>query len=165
MRPLDRKPINPPAVKSPAAEGEPTAQHVHDKLGVLVVDDDHLVRVLVQLGLERDGADVWLASNGPEAIRLYRAHRERIAVVLLDVHMPVLDGPATLDALRRLNPEVLVCFMSGDTGAYAPQELLQRGAASLIAKPFPINKLANNLRLLAQGAPADLLPSVGGCRG
>jgi DNA-binding response OmpR family regulator len=116
----------------------------------------------VQLGLERDGFDVWLASDGREAIPLYRTHRESIAVVLLDVHMPGLDGPATLDALRRLNPEVLVCFMSGDTGDYDPQELLQRGAARFIAKPFHINQLAYDLRLLMQGVPADLLLFVGG---
>src|SRR5262245_21728852 len=165
MRPLDRTLLNPPAAKSRAAEGEPTAQQVRDKLGVLVADDDHLVRVLVQLGLERDGVDVWLASDGREAIHLYRTHRESIAVVLLDVHMPGLDGPATLDALRRLDPEVLVCFMSGDTGDYDPQELLQRGAAGLIAKPFHINHLADSLRLLAQGVPADLPPYVGGWQG
>jgi CheY-like chemotaxis protein len=165
MRPLDRKLINPLAATSQAAEGEPTSQRARDKLGVLVADDDHLVRVLVQLGLERDGVDVWLASDGREAIHQYRTHQESIAVVLLDVHMPVLDGPATLDALRRLNPEVLVCFMSGDTGDYDPQELLQRGAAGLIAKPFHINHLADSLRLLAQGVPADLPPYVGGWQG
>jgi CheY-like chemotaxis protein len=132
---------------------------------VLVVDDDHLVRILVQLGLERDGVDVWLAADGREATRLYRAHRESITVVLLDVHMPGPDGPATLDALRGLNPDVLVCFMSGDTGDYDPQELLRRGAARIIAKPFPINQLANDLRLLTQGVPADVLPSVGDARG
>jgi CheY-like chemotaxis protein len=120
MPPLDRQLIHPPVATSQAAEGEPTAQQVHEKLGVLVVDDNRLVRTMVQLGLERDGFDVWLASNGRDAIHLYRALRDRIAVVLLDVHMPGLDGPATLDALRRLNPDVLVCFMSGDTGDYEP---------------------------------------------
>jgi CheY-like chemotaxis protein len=86
-------------------------------------------------------------------------------VVLLDVHMPVLDGPATLDALRRLNPEALVYFMSGDTGAYDPHELLRRGAASLIAKPFTLNELSGHLRRLTQGEPTDPLPPIGGCQG
>jgi CheY-like chemotaxis protein len=113
----------------------------------------------------RDGFDVWLAADGREAIDLYREHRESIAVVLLDVRMPGLDGPGTLDALRELNPEVLACFMSGDTGAYDPQELLRRGAASIIAKPFHIDQLANNLRRLTQRVLADLFPSVGGCQG
>jgi two-component system, OmpR family, response regulator len=163
MPPLDRKLTHPPAATSQAAEAEPTVQQVHGTPGVLVVDDDYLVRILVQRRLERDGFDVWLASNGWEAIHRYRTHRDRIAVVLLDVHMPGLDGPATLDALRRLNPEVLVCLMSGDPGDYDPQELLQRGATGIIAKPFQINQLANHLRLLTQGVPAGRLPSAEGC--
>jgi DNA-binding response OmpR family regulator len=126
-----------------------------------VVDDEHLVRIMVQLGLERDGFDVWLASNGREALRLYRTLRHRIGVVLLDVCMPDLDGPATLDALRKLNPEVLVCFMSGDTGDYEPEELRQRGAAYVLAKPFLLNELSNVLRLLVHGGSADRLQSGG----
>jgi CheY-like chemotaxis protein len=73
------------------------------KLGVLVVDDDCHVRLMVQRGLERDGFEVWLAPTGDEAVELYRQLRERISVVLLDVRMPGLDGPATLDALRALD--------------------------------------------------------------
>lgn len=135
------------------------------KPGVLVVDDDHLVRIMLQLGLERNGFDVWLATNGREAIDLYRAHREEIAVVLLDVRMPGLDGPATLDAMRRLNPEVRACFMSGDTGDYEPNDLLQRGGARVVAKPFLLDELANILRLLVLRVPAELLPSGIVCQG
>ena len=81
---------------------EPTVRLYREPPGVLVVDDDHLVRVLAQMGLERDGFEVWLAANGREAIDLYRTHRKDISVVLLDVCMPDLDGPHTLDALRTL---------------------------------------------------------------
>ena len=130
------------------------------KPGVLVVDDEHLVRVMVQLGLERSGFDVMAACDGREAIELYRAHREDIAVVLLDVRMPGLDGPKTLDALRQLDPNVSACFMSGDFGAYDPDQLIERGAAYVIAKPFFLDELANILRLLVNGASADLFPSV-----
>jgi two-component system, OmpR family, response regulator len=165
MRPLNRKPIDPLAEGSPAAEGERTARPLREKPGVLVVDDEHLVRVMVQLGLERNGFDVWLAPDGREAIRLYRKHRDRIAVVLLDVRMPGLDGPQTLDALRELNPKVPACFMSGNTGAYEPEELRQRGAAYVIAKPFRLDQLANVLWLLVHGMPADLLPPGGGMPG
>ena len=120
---------------------------------------------MVQLGLERNGFVVWLACNGREAIELYRRHTEEIAVVLLDVRMPGLDGPQTLEVLRELNPEVLACFMSGCTGPYKPEELLQRGAAHVIAKPFRLDDLANILRLMTQGVAADLLPSGRVCQG
>ena len=154
MRPPNHKLVDPPATTSQAAEGEATLRQPHAKPGVLVVDDDYLVRVMVQRGLERNGFDVWLASGGREAIELYRKHRDSIAVVLLDVRMPSPDGPQTLDALRELNPGIRACFMSGDTGAHDPEGLRQRGAACVIAKPFLVEDLANVLRQVTQRGPA-----------
>lgn len=157
MRQQHRKLTDSSGGESQAAVADPTA-HCRNKPGVLVVDDEYLVRIMVQLGLERNGFEVWPASNGREAVALYRAYRNEIAIVLLDVRMPGLDGPQTLDALRELNPKVLACFMSGDTGAYEPEELVQRGAAQVIAKPFHLDELASILRLLAFGVPVDLRP-------
>jgi CheY-like chemotaxis protein len=130
-----------------------------------VVDDDRLVGIVVQLGLEREGFEVWLAPSGREAINLYRQHGDCIAVVLLDVCMPGLDGPRTLDALRELNPGIHACFMSGNTGSYEPGELLQHGAASVIDKPFPMQQLLDILQPLTQRIPAELLPADEVCQG
>jgi CheY-like chemotaxis protein len=135
----------------------------HEKPGILLVNDDHLVRGLLQLGLERKGFDVWLARNGREAIDLYQGHRENIDVVLLDVRMPGLDGPATLDALRELNPAVQACFMSSDTDGYKTEELIRRGAVQVLVRPFLLEDLADILCKLARRAPADLLPSGKAC--
>ena len=165
MRQPQRKLSGPRDETSQADAAEPTIRQPCAKPGVLVVDDEHLLRILLQLGLERDGFDVWLARNGREAIDVYRRHTDEIAVVLLDVHMPGLDGLQTLEVLRELNPEVLVCFMSGDTGADESDELLQRGAAQVIAKPFHLDDLTNILRLMAQSVSADLLPSGRVCQG
>jgi CheY-like chemotaxis protein len=165
MRTQDGEPTHPPADASQTGEGKQTVPKQRERPGVLVVDDEHLVRIMVQLGLERDGFDVWLAANGQEAIQRYQAHRDRIGVVLLDIRMPGLDGPGTLDALRQVNPDVLVCFMTGELGGYTAEELRQRGAAHVIAKPFYLDHLANILRLLTQGVPADQLPSRGAGRG
>src|SRR5579883_1265425 len=73
------------------------------RVGVLVVEDDDLVRRVVEMGLRQSEFDVWSALDGREAIELYRREREHVDVVLLDVRMPGLDGPEILDALRELN--------------------------------------------------------------
>jgi hypothetical protein len=74
MRPRYRKLVDPPAEASQAAEGEATVRRPRDKPGVLVVDDNRLVRIMVLLGLERDGFDVWLASGGRDPhLRLVHA--------------------------------------------------------------------------------------------
>jgi CheY-like chemotaxis protein len=162
MRQQDREPFAPSPATSQTAVAEPPVRQLREKPGVLVADDEHIVRSILQLGLGRAGFEVWVAPNGRAAIDLYREHRENIAVVLLDVRMPGLDGPQTLDALRRLNPDVLACFMSGNTGVYDPEELLERGAASVIDKPFHLDQLVDILRLLAHDVSADLLPSGNG---
>ena len=125
-----------------------------DGAGVLVVDDDHAVRVLVQLGLEQRGVQVWAAANGRQAVDLFQQHRERISLVLLDVLMPGIDGPGTLEALQREDPNVLACFMSGNTGVYTVEELIRRGAAHVIAKPFRLDELCQVLGTVVDGRSA-----------
>jgi CheY-like chemotaxis protein len=136
-----------------SAESLPPTSEPSARPGVLVVDDNHLVRAMVQLGLERNGFEVWVAAGGHEAIALYREQKEHIAVVLLDVQMPGLDGPETLDGLRQLNSDIIACFMSGYTGPYETEDLIRRGAARVIAKPFLVSDLANSLRVVAHLAP------------
>ena len=109
-------------------------------------------------------SDVWLARNGREAIDLYHGHAEKIAVVLLDVCMPGLDGLETLKVFRGLDPEVVSCFMSSESGVHDPEKLLQRGAAQVIPKPFRLDDLASILRLLSLRVSADLCPSGSVCR-
>jgi CheY-like chemotaxis protein len=161
---INRKRLEPSAQACETAAGELSARQPRARPGVLVVDDEHVVRIIVQLGLERENFHVWLASNGREAIELYRTHRDHIDVVLLDVCMPGLDGFQTLERLRELNPRILTCFMSGHPGSYRPEELRQRDAAQVIAKPFHLDQLAHVLRLLVNGGPAALLPSGGNAR-
>jgi CheY-like chemotaxis protein len=149
--------------KSNVAEGERRDSQPCEKPRILLANEDHLVRVLLQLGLERKGFDVWLACNGRDAIDLYRGHLENFDIVLLDVCMPGLDGPATLDGLREINPAVQACFTSSDTAGYKVEELLQLGAAHVFVKPYTVEDLASVLWSLARGAPADLLPSGKAC--
>ncbi len=137
-----------------------------ETVGVLVVDDDSMVRAQIQLGLERNGFEVWTAGDGWEAIEVYQQHRHEIAVVLLEVCIPGLDGPRTLEQLRQLDPQIQACFMSGDTGAYTQEDLRRRGA-HVLAKPFYMDDLRKIVVALAQsavGVAGRLLQQHGGWR-
>jgi len=118
--------------------------------GILVVDDEPVVRNLLDLVLRRSGFAVWAADGGPSALDLYRQNQSAISVVLIDVRMPDMDGPQTLAALRRINPAVVCCFMSGHAGEYTPEGLLALGAVRLFEKPFRADELAQALRQTAQ---------------
>ena len=123
------------------------------KPGLLVVDDDPSVRQLLSLGLRHHGFSVWLAADGLEAIQLYRTQGDQIDLILLDVRMPGLDGPQTLSILRQLKPNVRCCFISGETGGYAPEELAALGAECFFKKPFSLAEVAQILwQLLGKSA-------------
>ncbi|HEV2945942.1 MAG TPA: response regulator [Gemmataceae bacterium] len=113
---------------------------------VLVVDDEPGVRSFLQKALILNGFQVWMAGDGKTAIEIYESHRDCFAVILMDVCMPGMDGPATLAALRSIDPGVRCCFMTGG-GGYSREDLLAGGASHVLGKPF---SLAEVVRVLHQ---------------
>lgn len=119
-------------------------------IGVLVVDDDFTVGTMLQLGLRRHGFNVWLASNFEQALSLYEQHGKSVKLALLDVCMPEGTGPQLMAALQKTNPDVRVCFMSGDPGHYTKESLSELGAKAFFRKPFSLLEVANRLTELAR---------------
>jgi DNA-binding response OmpR family regulator len=113
----------------------------------LVVEDQAIIRELLERGLRHHGFDVVLAANGEQAVDLYRALCQEVDLVLLDVQMPGLDGPQTLTALQKINPVVRCCFMSAFAAGYTEEDLRERGMA-YIHKPFALFELATLLNRL-----------------
>jgi DNA-binding response OmpR family regulator len=115
-------------------EADPSGAVIAPQAGVLVVDDEPSIRSLLAVALRQQGFCVWLAADGREAIELDRRHGPEIALVLLDVRMPGLDGPETLTVLRKINPTVMCCFMSDNAGE-------MKLPAPVIAKPFRLTEV------------------------
>lgn len=116
--------------------------------GILVVDDEECIRTLLTLLLSQHGFAVWTAASGDEALSLYKRHQADIGLVLLDVQMPAMDGPQTLEALRQLGPSPTVAFLTGHAGKYTPDELLRRGGCQVISKPFGMAEFVHTLHQL-----------------
>jgi anti-anti-sigma factor len=121
-------------------------------VGVLVTDDNHAVRSTLTAILRREGFAVWEATNGGQALELYRRHADALDVVLLDVLMPELDGPGTLLALQNLCPHVRCCFITGGSGPYTEEALLRRGAVRVFWKPFSFVDLIDAVQQLGSQA-------------
>jgi PAS domain S-box-containing protein len=101
-----------PAVAENVVTGEASLPRGNNKL-VLVVDDEEPIRKLAQRALERYGYRVLLAADGNEALSLYRVRQNEIDVVITDMVMPNLDGPATIAALQAVNPNIKIIGSSG----------------------------------------------------
>jgi CheY-like chemotaxis protein len=121
---------------------------------VLVVDDNPQLGRALDFILRWHGFTIWLAADGEEALEVYRRHRDAIGVVLLDVRMPGMDGPATLRALRAAHPDAVFTayFMTADSGSYTTEELLGQGAVAVLFKPVNVTELVQLLR--QQAVPA-----------
>jgi CheY-like chemotaxis protein len=115
---------------------------------LLIVDDDATVRSLLEHFTRQEGYAVWSAEDGQQALDVYRQHGQDIHLILLDVRMPGLDGPATLTALQQINTAVRCCFISGAIAPYTHDDLLARGAVEVLAKPFMLAELSARLREL-----------------
>jgi two-component system, OmpR family, response regulator len=111
----------------------------------LVVDDHEPVRRLFGILAERHGYAPLLAASGDEAVEVFAARRAEVAVVVLDVDMPGMDGPRTLAALRELDPSVRCVFATGEGPGYTTEELAALGAV-VATKPLSADALGAAMR-------------------
>jgi CheY-like chemotaxis protein len=113
---------------------------------ILLIEDEDHIREIAQLSLESIGGwDVLSAGSGREGLELARA--ERPDAILLDVMMPEMDGPSTLQALRE-EPEtkdIPVVFMTAKVQPAERRELSDVGAAGIIPKPFDPMTLSSDV--------------------
>ena len=122
---------------------------------VLVVDDEASILSITSHALEMFGYEAMTASNGAEALALFAQKRRKIAVVLTDMAMPVLDGAALIYALRKIDPEVKIIAASGLKSTVQSMEPFGLGAASFLAKPFTAETMLWTIReLLSPGEHA-----------
>lgn len=113
--------------------------------GVLIIDDDEHVRMLLRSVLKRGGWSVWTAADGVQAVSTFKQREQQIKIVLLDFHMPGLDGLETLHFLRQLEPRLICCFMSGLIDEETRVKISCTPNTHLLAKPFLIDKLSKYL--------------------
>src|ERR1700722_1471262 len=81
---------------------------------ILLADDDAAIRVLVTMFLEREGYPVLTASDGAEALSVFKERQESIALLISDVTMPKMNGLQLAASVRTLRPRLPVILISGN---------------------------------------------------
>ncbi len=120
---------------------------------ILVVDDEESLRTVIGDLLAQLGYNVLSTSNGPDALALAEEYPGKIDLLLTDVVMEPLSGPALAEVLTRARPEMKVVFMSGYAATLAPDGALKPGTI-LVHKPFTMKMLSARLReVLGSRAP------------
>jgi len=109
---------------------------------VLVVDDEASIRDMAAMMLKDIGfTDIYTASDGEEALRVYQRERENIGLILLDLTMPHMDGEETYRRLRLIDPGVRVILSSGYTENDIEDRFAGKGLCGFLQKPYMPERL------------------------
>jgi PAS domain S-box-containing protein len=119
---------------------------------ILLVDDEELVRDLGERVLTKAGYTVLSATNGIEALELFKKERKQIDLVILDLIMPEMGGKACLKELLKMDPEVRILLASGYAADAAANKTLEPGARGFVGKPFRFMELLRQVRNVLDGA-------------
>src|ERR1700738_4316973 len=101
---------------------------------ILVIDDEEIMREILETLLTRNGYDVRVATSGAEGLELARALPFDAALV--DIMMPGLDGIATLDELRRIDEDLAAIIITAYASVESAISATKAGAFDYITKPF-----------------------------
>jgi two-component system cell cycle sensor histidine kinase/response regulator CckA len=134
-------PAAPPRRELPGGKGEL----------VLVVDDDPSLMHLARVALTTAGYRVLTAKDGATAVGLYAQLPQEIRLVMTDMMMPVMEGAPTVQALRRLNPDVRIIVCSGLADEGAARQATQAGAKAFLPKPYMVEALLTTVRAVLDG--------------
>jgi two-component system, OmpR family, response regulator len=118
---------------------------------ILIIDDENDIRRIARLALSKVGKmDVIEASNGMEGVQ--KAELELPDVILLDVMMPSLDGPTTLEILHKNNntSHIPVIFLTAKAMPSELARLKTLGVKGVLTKPFDPMTLATQIRSLLE---------------
>ncbi|MEI7683949.1 MAG: PAS domain-containing protein [Planctomycetota bacterium] len=141
--------------RPPVAEPLPPGVPLHRAGEVLIVDDEEIIRSTLTLMLESFGFSVLTASDGREAVEIYKHRHAHLKLVLLDLTMPILSGEESHAEMVRIDPKVPIIFMSG----YMEQEIADRShgdpIAGFLQKPFHIDVLEQLLARVIDSTPPN----------
>ena len=123
---------------------------------VLLTDDEETVRTISSMQLRRLGFEVLTAQDGRQAVDLYRKRSGEIALVLLDLTMPHMDGEEAYRELRQINPDVRVILASGYSESDIASRFAGKGLAGCLQKPYTLAKLRSLLSsVMPEAEPSE----------
>jgi two-component system cell cycle sensor histidine kinase/response regulator CckA len=149
-------------VHIPAAPGENESAEISRAAGesvrgggelILVVDDEPAVRRLASAILNRNGYRTITAAEGREGMAMFAKQRDEIRLVVSDVMMPLLDGPAMLRELKLMQPGVKSIVITGLGEENRVAEAKAAGADVVLQKPFTADELLKDVKQLLTQAP------------
>ncbi len=113
---------------------------------VLLVEDNETNQLIAKSLLQQVGIDVILANDGKEALELYQQHKGSIDLILLDLHMPVMNGYEVAQEIRKNSTEIPIVAMTADVIPGVVEKCEQCGIYHYISKPFNPDRFIQTIK-------------------
>ena len=140
--------------------GKDAAEPAFSGETILVVEDAAPLRDLVCQALSVSGCTVLSAPEAQEALRILSQQKGLIHLLITDVIMPGMNGPALAKQVRAMRPETKILYMTGYSGEFVRSDMLIPGV-SFIQKPFTPADLRRKIRKMLADKPATKAAAVG----
>jgi two-component system cell cycle sensor histidine kinase/response regulator CckA len=120
---------------------------------ILVIDDESSILIITAQTLEAFGYRALTANDGTEAVTIYAEKKNKIAAVLTDMSMPIMNGPATIRALRKINPALKIIAASGLKTNGSDSQISSLGIKDFLVKPYTAETLLKAVRKVLDRNP------------
>ena len=117
---------------------------------ILLVDDEEMILEVGKAILDKLGYLTLIADSGEKAIEIYRENQNGIALVILDMVMPGMNGRETYDRLKEINPAITVLLSSGYSIDGAARDILKGSSDGFIQKPFDVKILSGKIKQILE---------------
>jgi DNA-binding response OmpR family regulator len=140
-----QQPVEPPASPAQSAEAQKAPSHLQEAGSILVVDDELPIRELLRKFLTARDYQVRVAADGQQALAL--VDQKSPDIIVLDVHMPGMNGIEVLKRLRAKNYAGGVIFLTSSQDETLLQEGLELGSVDILGKPVDLERLELTIQL------------------
>lgn len=113
---------------------------MNENINILVVDDEAVIREVLEKILKKGGFNVAIVGNAKLALNHLKSHR--INLLISDIKMPEMSGLELLKIVKLRHPEIAVIMMTAYGDSYSVKDALLMGADEYITKPFKAEELS-----------------------
>jgi len=139
---------------------ELTASMTSNRLpGLLLVEDEFEIRSLLSEVFRIEQYEVFQASDGLEALRVFDENKDRIDLMITDLGLPNLGGIELIERVRSIKPDLKIIGSSGYGRVNIREEVLRAGGDEFIPKPYVTIELIKTVkRMVSESGSADQKP-------
>jgi two-component system, sensor histidine kinase and response regulator len=124
------------SASQPSAKKDKSLTKLDKDPTVLLAEDNKTNQLIAKSLLQRAGIKSIVANNGKEAVELYQQHKDSIALILMDLHMPVINGYEAAQEIRKISSGIPIIAMTADVVTGVREKCEQSGIYQYISKPF-----------------------------